>query len=287
LFSVSPLTNTLIRVIVTAAQKLGYVKLSPRNFSTFGVLGPFDGNIVGGMLLGTGMLLSGACPGTVLAQIGVGVRSGYYAFEGATIAGIVWSGFLRKFVRCERPADDKPKTAAYESLGVSRSTLLLAFETVCIFGVAAAYSLTTLGPEAKLSPIAGGFFIAAAQLLSILLRKSLMGTSTSYEEVGDWFWGILKGNLPQRYSTSLYCTGMVGGAWLLSRMYPALAQVTDVEISPLAAGMGGFLMALGSRLAGGCTSGHGISGMSLLSTSSFLTIGTAFAWGGLLGLVLG
>ncbi|KAK1752060.1 hypothetical protein QBC47DRAFT_64361 [Echria macrotheca] len=271
--------------IVTAAQKLGYIRINPRNFSSLGLFAPYDGNIIGGMLLGTGMLLAGACPGTVLAQIGVGVRSGFYAFEGATIAGIVWSAIGKRVIQCEKTSSPKP--AAYDALGVRHSTLLLAFEAVCATAVVAAYSLTSLGPEAKIPPVLGGLFIAAAQLLSIVLRRSLMGTSTSYEEVGDWFWGVLKGTFPQRYAATVYCAGMVAGAFVVSRVYPALGQVTSVAVSPLAAGVGGFLMILGSRIAGGCTSGHGISGMSLLSTSSFLTIGTAFAWGGLLGLVLG
>lgn len=231
------------------------------------------------------MLLAGACPGTVLAQVGVGVRSGYYALEGATIAGIVWAGFLRHHFRCVTPKSTK--ITVYEALNMPHSTMLLIFDAFCAAAVVAAYTLTSLGPEAKMSPPLGGLFIAGAQLTSMLLRKTLMGTSTSYEEVGDWFWGVFKGDVPQRYANIVFCTGMVGGAWLLSRTYPALAQVTDVAIDPLTAGLGGFLMILGSRIAGGCTSGHGISGMSLFSTSSFLTIGTAFAWAGLLGRLLG
>jgi uncharacterized membrane protein YedE/YeeE len=36
---------------------------------------------------------------------------------------------------------------------------------------------------------------------------------------------------------------------------------------------------VGSRMAGGCPSGHGISGMSLLSISSVVTIASAFGAG--------
>ncbi|KAK3319264.1 hypothetical protein B0H66DRAFT_264402 [Apodospora peruviana] len=284
--------------VVTAANKLGYVQLKPRPYSSIGLFSKADGNIIGGLLLGAGMMLSGACPGTVLAQVGVGVRSGLYALEGCAVAGIVWTGFLHPYLSSScglKPAvspkdkkEDEKQLAVYECLGVSRSTVFLGLEAMFAAIITAAVMFSSVGPEAKIPPVIGGLCIAAAQLLSILWRKQLIGTSTSYEEVGDWFWGILKGHMsPRRYNNILFTVGMTGGAWLLSRMYPALGEVTEVAVSPLAAGLGGFLMVIGSRMAGGCTSGHGISGISLLSTSSFLTIGTAFAAGGLVGLLRG
>lgn len=44
-----------------------------------------------------------------------------------------------------------------------------------------------------------------------------------------------------------------------------------------AAFIGGALMVLGARVAGGCTSGHGISGTLQLAVQSWLFIGLAFA----------
>jgi uncharacterized membrane protein YedE/YeeE len=45
----------------------------------------------------------------------------------------------------------------------------------------------------------------------------------------------------------------------------------------VAAFLGGMLMVLGARIAGGCTSGHGISGTLQLAIQSWLFIGLAFA----------
>lgn len=42
---------------------------------------------------------------------------------------------------------------------------------------------------------------------------------------------------------------------------------------------GGLLMAFGARLAGGCTSGHGISGTAQLSVSSWITVSCIFLGG--------
>ena len=47
----------------------------------------------------------------------------------------------------------------------------------------------------------------------------------------------------------------------------------------IAAFVGGILMGIGARWAGGCTSGHGISGALQLSVSSWIAIATFFAGG--------
>jgi hypothetical protein len=44
-------------------------------------------------------------------------------------------------------------------------------------------------------------------------------------------------------------------------------------------GGGGVLLGLGARLAGGCTSGHGIVGMSLMARSSLIATATFMATG--------
>jgi len=43
--------------------------------------------------------------------------------------------------------------------------------------------------------------------------------------------------------------------------------------------LGGCIMLVGAGMAGGCTSGHGISGMAKLSLPSFMSVGAMFAGG--------
>jgi len=43
--------------------------------------------------------------------------------------------------------------------------------------------------------------------------------------------------------------------------------------------LGGFIMLFGARIAGGCTSGHGISGMAQLSVGSTIAVAAMFAGG--------
>jgi len=52
---------------------------------------------------------------------------------------------------------------------------------------------------------------------------------------------------------------------------------TSVELRSAVAFLGGAILAFGARLAGGCTSGHGISGALQLSVSSWIALVCFFA----------
>jgi hypothetical protein len=43
--------------------------------------------------------------------------------------------------------------------------------------------------------------------------------------------------------------------------------------------LGGFIMVFGARIADGCTSGHGVSGIAQLAIGSFIAVTAMFAAG--------
>ena len=57
-------------------------------------------NILGGSLLGIGIALSGACPGTVFAQMGVGYKDAFFTFFGGLIAAYVYLFVGDPLVHC-------------------------------------------------------------------------------------------------------------------------------------------------------------------------------------------
>lgn len=81
--------------------------------------------------------------------------------------------------------------------------------------------------------------------------------------------------------------GLVIGGFLASRLgrhaTPALEPVHAAEKTTTAryrdAFLGGFLIVFGARIAGGCTSGHIISGITQLSVSGFIFAAGVFAAG--------
>lgn len=248
-----------------------------------GLLARYDGNIIGGALLGAGMGLSGACPGTLLTQVAVGIQTGYFALLGAVLGGIVWTGFLSKAVKkriAERGIKGEVSTLD-QNLGLSKTTTAVLLQTLCIGFIASTTVYFPQPPEAKVLGFVGGLLIGSAQLFSIVTRKSMLGVSTSYEEAGNWFWWLFEGGSKPGYKNIVFASGVAGGAYALPWLVPQLIERPIAEVNPLLATIGGVLMAVGSRMAGGCTSGHGISGISLLSTSSIITIVSMFVAGAL------
>ncbi|KAG5980418.1 hypothetical protein E4U55_004035 [Claviceps digitariae] len=284
--------------IYSLAERLGYVKISPRMSSPLGLFSKYDGNVLGGALLGAGMALGGSCPGTLYAQLAAGVRSGLHALDGAILGGILWTGILGKAVQRlrEKNAVRPEPGIVNEQLGLSRTATVLLLETACIGAIAATMALhdpetasssssSAFVSRMRVSGVVAGLLMGTAQLLSILTRRSMLGVSGSFEEMGSFFWWLVRGAdataKPASYSNMLFASGVAAGAWALLKLLPELLAAPARHVSPSLAMLGGVLMAVGSRLAGGCTSGHGISGISLLSVSSVVTIATTFVVGAL------
>jgi len=58
----------------------------------------WQADIVGGLLLGAGITVAGACPGTVFAQIGAGYKDAWFTVAGG-IAGALVFGYLEPVLR--------------------------------------------------------------------------------------------------------------------------------------------------------------------------------------------
>ncbi|KAJ4294781.1 hypothetical protein N0V88_005015 [Collariella sp. IMI 366227] len=235
-------------------------------------------------------ILTGAAMGAALTTAGVyapDIILSQFTFTDFTMlqtfltaaAGSTWEGNGKV-----NGAGEEKKSAetVYEALGVSRGTMFVGMEAFLVLAIAAAVKFTAApAAEARgIPPYFAGLAIAAAQMVSILLRGSLLGASTAFEDMGGFLFGVKK------YANVLFSAGVVAGAWLISSLVPALRPVTEVAVSPARAALGGFMIVFGSRMAGGCTSGHGISGLSLMSISSFLTAAATFGFGGLAGLLM-
>ena len=75
-------------IILAVLNGMGFVKLSVKT--------ALVGNmVVGGLLLGIGIVLAGACPGTSLAQLGAGYKDAWAVIAGG-LAGAFTYGFFQK-----------------------------------------------------------------------------------------------------------------------------------------------------------------------------------------------
>jgi len=71
--------------------------------------------------------------------------------------------------------------------------------------------------------------------------------------------------------------GATFGALFSSLYSGSFSQASSISFS--ASFVGGFFIIMGARIAGGCTSGHGISGFSSLSIESFFSVPAMFGAG--------
>lgn len=71
-------------VVLAALNGFGFVKLQPK-------AALYAADIVGGLVLGVGITLAGACPGTTLAQIGVGYRDALFTLVGGLAGAVAFS----------------------------------------------------------------------------------------------------------------------------------------------------------------------------------------------------
>ena len=111
--------------------------------------------------------------------------------------------------------------------------------------------------------LAGGILLGIASAAFILLNGRVLGVS-----------GILGGLLlPARSDTSwrvFFLLGMVLAPATLTLLAPGLISAPRIEAGTVAIIAAGLLVGLGTRYGSGCTSGHGVCGLSRLSPRSLV-----------------
>jgi hypothetical protein len=71
-------------VVLAVLNGFGWVKLQPK-------AALYAADIVGGLILGVGIAIAGACPGTTLAQVGVGYRDALFTLAGGLVGAVTFS----------------------------------------------------------------------------------------------------------------------------------------------------------------------------------------------------
>lgn len=237
-------------------------------------------------MIGLGMTLTGACPGTVLVQLATGIRSGWYVMAGGGVGGIVYNRLVSHLRKSEIDTTPVINLTVYGKFNVKKHYAVLVYGLMCLTITSAVTVLASKEAPVGLHPLLGGILIGAAQAASLILTGTPVGVSTGYEvlgfHVGEAFGslsGHKSGKPPASMKSVYFGSGIVMGSYVFALSIPSSILETGANISPARGMFGGFVMILGARLAGGCTSGHGISGMSMLSISSMITVTFMFIGG--------
>ncbi|MBL8702098.1 MAG: YeeE/YedE family protein [Alphaproteobacteria bacterium] len=152
------------------------------------------------------------------------------------------------------------------------------------------------------SPYAAGAVIGLLQIPAFLLLGTALGASSSYVTVAGTIAAIFDPAIERIDYVARHLAGaknwwqvalVVGialGAMLSARwsgtarhgvapVWHAMLGPEAARRRPAMAFAGGFLMVFGARIADGCTSGHGISGMAQLAVGSTIAVAAMFAGG--------
>lgn len=152
------------------------------------------------------------------------------------------------------------------------------------------------------SPYVAGALIGLLQIPAFLLMDTGLGASSSFVKAAGHIALVFDATAGDQSYFSKYITsskyvwqsalvvGIALGAFFSMRFSNARRQ----PISPVwkeamgissslsryaLAFLGGFILLFGARLAGGCTSGHGLTGLAQLAVSSSIVVPSIFAGG--------
>jgi len=121
-----------------------------------------------------------------------------------------------------------------------------------------------------LASLAGGLLIGAAAALFVLGNGRVAGISGI---VG----GLLDAVRGERAWRVAFIAGLAAAPWLWRLVAPLPPRV--IEASPATLIVAGLLVGVGTRYASGCTSGHGVCGLSRGSLRSLVATGAFMAAG--------
>ena len=122
-----------------------------------------------------------------------------------------------------------------------------------------------------LASLIGGVCIGVSSAAFLLLNGRIAGVSG----IAD---GVFRPPSLRSLSDLLFALVLIAGPvafWLAFGAWPAMRVSGSIPLYVLA----GLLVGFGTRLGGGCTSGHGVCGLARLSPRSFVAVATFLAAG--------
>ncbi|WP_413944340.1 YeeE/YedE family protein [Bdellovibrio sp. HCB-162] len=128
--------------------------------------------------------------------------------------------------------------------------------------------------ESIVMALIGGMMIGLASSLMLIFNGRVTGISG----IANGFLSFVSG---ERLWRGAFLLGLIGGGALVAVNQPQLFQVTDRSLTVTI--LAGLFVGFGTVMGSGCTSGHGVCGISRLSirslvaTAVFMSVGILIA----------
>lgn len=248
------------------------------------------GLILGGLIFGSGMAILGYCPGTLAISLGEGSVDALIGIIGGLFGGIIYTLALPFIKPILGP--DLGVLSLNATLGSSTIYYILSSFFAIAF-IAASFWLQKVDKVKGKKWIFAGIALAMLNIIvfSSALTNRPIGASTAFPYVGDLLSGLTNNDYYAKIESA--------GNWEV--MFLAGAFIAALSISLIKRDfklvlihdnwkrfkgesklkriiwsfVGGFILIFGARMAGGCTSGHILSGgMQLAYSSLFFAVFT-------------
>ena len=244
------------------------------------------GVVYGGLLFGTGMAILGYCPGTLPISLGQGALDAGVGILGGLLGGLTFTAAKPALVPI------LGKDLGPQSLYLRMEPFPIAYLLVCsVFGIVLVGLAFLMHRREKahgylwLYAGAGLGLLNAIMILPATVGR-LIGASTSFPFLADRLVGFTESDYYQQIAEPgnwemwfLFGAFLAGLAYALARKEFRWQFVSshwqkykgkNLGKRALWAFIGGFILLFGARMAGGCTSGHILSGMMQLASSAFV-----------------
>jgi uncharacterized membrane protein YedE/YeeE len=130
-----------------------------------------------------------------------------------------------------------------------------------------------------LTSLAGGLLIGLASAAMLVLNGRIAGISGITG-------GVLKADRGDTLWRALFVAGLLVGGFVYGHVAPDAFAIT-LDRSTGALVVAGLLVGFGTQMGNGCTSGHGICGLSRFSIRSLVAVVTFLAFAALTVFVVG
>lgn len=196
---------------------------------------------------------------------------------------------------------DRVNQAKALLLWVMPAALVLIISLSAVWAASLSSSDYAANHPGRWSPYAVGVGIGILSCISFVLSNRPIGVSTAYAQTSGLIGRAVVGSRIDEMPYYQMVKPEIGWEWMLAvgvliGAFISAALSGDIRFEPapqlwarefgasvswrwLASAVGGFLLGIGSRWAGGCTSGHGISGTLQLVAGSWLAVVCFFIGG--------
>jgi uncharacterized membrane protein YedE/YeeE len=266
-------------------------------FATYHIKPLLLGGIaIGGIVFGTGMAILGYCPGTLPVSLGEGSVDALIGITGGLAGGFTYTVVSPLVQSILGP--DLGSISLYTLIGQHHLIFYIVDIILGTSFVLTAFWLNKKEKATDLKWLYSGIGLAVLNAVVFLevLSNRIIGASTAYPYAAD----LITGNTGNDYFSKVKGPGrwevfFLTGAFISGIVISLFRKEFKITLihsnwkkykgSSVAkriiwSFIGGFILIIGARMAGGCTSGHILSGGMQLALSSLVF--AVFVFGGLL-----